>query len=73
MSTIQNPTSYLVTSENDLPVPGITGKDLVLAWARDIKTKEPRYIGEHRKEQTGQKCRGERYNLAIAVSVQIPQ
>lgn len=65
MSTIQNPTSYLVTAENGLPVPGITGKDLVLAWARDIETKEPRYIGELRKEQTGQKCGCECYSCNL--------
>lgn len=34
----------------------VVSKDLVLAWAKDIKTEEPRYIGELREDQTGQKC-----------------
>lgn len=33
-----------------------TVRELVLAWAKDIETGEPRYIGELREDQTGQKC-----------------
>lgn len=33
-----------------------TARELVLAWAKDIETGEPRYIGELREDQTGQKC-----------------
>lgn len=34
----------------------IVNKDFVLAWAKDVRTGEPRYIGELREDQTGQKC-----------------
>lgn len=34
----------------------VVSKDLVLAWAKDVKTGGARYIGELREEQTGQKC-----------------
>lgn len=34
----------------------VGSSDLVLAWAKDMATGEPRHIGELGKEQTGQKC-----------------
>lgn len=34
----------------------VGSSDLVLAWAKDMATGEPRHIGELRKEQTGLKC-----------------
>lgn len=47
--------------------PGIRGysKDLVLAWARDRATGEPRYIGELRPEQTGRKCGCDCYSCGL--------
>ncbi|UCV22196.1 hypothetical protein [Ferribacterium limneticum] len=65
MSAVHNPTSYQVIPEVDPQLQSITGKDLVLAWARDIETKEPRYIGELRKNQTGQKCGCECYSCNL--------
>lgn len=34
----------------------VGSSDLVLAWAKDMATGEPRHIGELHKDQTGQKC-----------------
>lgn len=65
MNAVKNPTSYQVSSEKDSPAPPLTGKELVLAWARDIETKEPRHIGELRKDQTGQKCGCECYSCNL--------
>lgn len=38
-----------------------------MAWARDRETGEPRYIGELKKEQTGQKCGCECYSCGLAL------
>jgi hypothetical protein len=65
MLLIQNKPIYQVSSEKESPEPNLTGKDLVLAWARDIVTKEPRHIGELRKDQTGQKCGCECYSCNL--------
>lgn len=40
-------------------------EDLVLAWARDRATGEPRYIGELRPEQTGRKCGCDCYSCGL--------
>lgn len=39
--------------------------DLVMAWARDQATGEPRYIGELAREQTGAACRCECYSCGL--------
>lgn len=38
-----------------------------MAWARDRESGEPRYIGELKKEQTGQKCGCECYSCGLVL------
>lgn len=66
MGTIHHPTTYQVAPVgNQIPPHLTTGKDLVLAWARHRASGEPRYIGELRREETGQKCGCECYSCGL--------
>lgn len=68
MKTIHRPTSYQITPTSGQAVhhSAIT-KELVLAWARDRDTGEPRYVGELKKEKTGLKCGCECYSCGLAL------
>lgn len=66
MDATHHPTSYQITSPTDQATHySVTTKELVMAWARDRGSGEPRYIGELRKEQTGQKCGCECYSCGL--------
>lgn len=46
------------------PAPTTT-RELVLAWAKDMVTGEPRYIGELREDQTGLRCGCQCYSCGL--------
>lgn len=55
---------WTVTSSAGETRPSIIN-DLVMAWARDQVTGEPRYIGELAREQTGAACKCECYSCGL--------
>ncbi|WP_412479610.1 hypothetical protein [Azonexus sp. IMCC34839] len=66
MSAVHLPTSLHITSSSDLPVHhSVITKELVMAWARDRESGEPRYIGELKQEQTGKRCACECYSCGL--------
>ena len=68
MSATHHPTSLHITSSADQAVHhSVMTKELVMAWARDRESGEPRYIGELKKEQTGQRCGCECYSCGLAL------
>jgi len=68
MSATHHPTSLHITSSADQAVHhSVITNELVMAWACDRETSEPRYIGELKKEQTGQKCGCECYSCGLAL------
>lgn len=57
-SSLTNPNRYSnwLVSESDGASERPSTVDLVMAWARDQDTGEPRYIGELKNDQRGSKC-----------------
>lgn len=62
--TTRIPANWVVASgEQDKPRKLL--EDLVMAWARDRTTREPRHIGELTREQTGYACNCDCYSCGL--------